>query len=382
MRITLGLLIGSQTAPATAPRWVLTTMQTLEISQGQGGKQGDWQQGFQMHLRAERGKNSRSDYQVLDSDLLKPGQRLIVTVTLGASPRVLFDGVIMDRRLTLDADGGSVYLMGKDLSALLDLAPPDVSHAGMGDKEMVSFILSKYAQYGITPRVSDPDSTWTPGPKQFEARQMITDRKYLLRLARRHSFLFLIRPGSAPGQNVAWWGREEETYAPLKSLTANAGPATNVENLNFQENALAPVHAFGSVESGQAGQLMKIDVQKSSDKSKLAKTSGLDAWPGLKRRQHVLYSGPFPKEAEARAQAVTDDSIEDVLVGRGTLDSFRYGDLLQAPGRVQVRGVGATYDGDYHVRQVTHKISRAEYKQEFVIAREGVGTTETTVRPS
>jgi hypothetical protein len=56
------------------------------------------------------------------------------------------------------------------------------------------------------------------------------------------------------------------------------------------------------------------------------------------------------------------------------VDTFRYGDLMTAPGKVKLDNGGHTYDGEYYVRSVTHSITRGEYKQSFQLAREGVGS--------
>ena len=383
MRIILGLRIGHQTGTQPAPRWVMSTLQELEVLQGDGGKPGEWSQGFRMTLRAERGKGSRDDYQVLDNRLLKPGARIIATITLGTKPYVLMDCIITWRQLLLDRNGGTVTLQGKDLTELMNLLTRDVGHPGMVDQDIATQILTKnYQKFGITPRVSAPKTSWPANKEQREPRQVATDLEYLRELAHRHSFVFLVKPGATPGKCDAWWGPEEGSYTAMKSLTANAGPGTNIERLQPVENALAATSTFGAIEAGKDGQLMKINIEKSSDKTTLAKESGLTAYPDLQRTRRVSYSGPFAKEAEARAQAMTDRSTKGVLVATGSVDTFRYGDLLQAPGKVEVRGVGKTYDGDYTVRQVTHKISRAEYKQEFELEREGTGSKVTKVRPS
>ena len=57
------------------------------------------------------------------------------------------------------------------------------------------------------------------------------------------------------------------------------------------------------------------------------------------------------------------------------------GHILQAPGIVGVRGIGNTYDGKYYVKNVTHKISRGRYTQQFTLTRSGVGSLSNTVRP-
>ena len=75
------------------------------------------------------------------------------------------------------------------------------------------------------------------------------------------------------------------------------------------------------------------------------------------------------------AQALTDSSTDQVVTAQGTLDALRYGGVLVAPGVVPLRGAGLTYDGLYYVKQVQHTIGRGGYKQDFVLTREGVGST-------
>jgi hypothetical protein len=80
-------------------------------------------------------------------------------------------------------------------------------------------------------------------------------------------------------------------------------------------------------------------------------------------------------QADGHAQAITGRSVDDVVTVTEELDTLRYGALLQLRGLVDFRGVEYSYDGFYYVKSVTHKISRGQYKQNFTITREGVGTT-------
>jgi hypothetical protein len=57
----------------------------------------------------------------------------------------------------------------------------------------------------------------------------------------------------------------------------------------------------------------------------------------------------------------------------------RYGHVLRTARLVSVRGVGHSYDGDYYVQQVTHRIQRGQYTQSFSLNREGRGALSSTV---
>jgi hypothetical protein len=63
----------------------------------------------------------------------------------------------------------------------------------------------------------------------------------------------------------------------------------------------------------------------------------------------------------------------------GSLDVTRYRGILQARQLVGVRGAGIAFDGLYYVKSVTHKIKRGEYKQDFMLTRNGLVSTVPTV---
>ena len=56
--LRLGLLIGSRESPGPAPQPLLEALQRVQVTQGDGGRPGDYQQGFELTLRAERGPGS------------------------------------------------------------------------------------------------------------------------------------------------------------------------------------------------------------------------------------------------------------------------------------------------------------------------------------
>jgi hypothetical protein len=80
-------------------------------------------------------------------------------------------------------------------------------------------------------------------------------------------------------------------------------------------------------------------------------------------------------QAFAQAQAETDRSVDNVVQVTGELDPLRYGDVLNARDLVGLRGAGWSYDGLYYVKSVTHRLSRRDYRQSFVLTREGMGST-------
>ena len=61
------------------------------------------------------------------------------------------------------------------------------------------------------------------------------------------------------------------------------------------------------------------------------------------------------------------------VTGQGTLETIRYGYILEAGKVVEVRGSGYLYDGAYLIKYVKHSIEHGKYTQSFGLEREGVG---------
>jgi len=79
------------------------------------------------------------------------------------------------------------------------------------------------------------------------------------------------------------------------------------------------------------------------------------------------------EQATARAQGRTD-AASDAVEGHGELDALRYGAILEARRRVDVRGVGQSYDGQV-LRQERHPPPEdRQLHQSFVLSRDGVGS--------
>ncbi len=97
--------------------------------------------------------------------------------------------------------------------------------------------------------------------------------------------------------------------------------------------------------------------------------------------QQIRESGIDVTQAYSRAAARVDQDADRVVGARGELDANAYGGLLKARGLVGVRGIGYQGDGMYYVRNVTHVIEDGNYKQQFVLLREGTGAISPVVVP-
>jgi hypothetical protein len=219
-----------------------------------------------------------------------------------------------------------------------------------------------------------------PIPTERTPVQQGTDLAYLRELAERHAYVFYVTPGPAPLTNTAYWGPPIRVGIPQKALSVNMGSHSNVESINFQHNALAPTTVSGRVQDRTTNQTLPVQTFASLRPPLASLPDWVIHRRHIRQRQY-RQSGHNAMQAMARAQAITDRSMDEVITATGNLDSLRYGDMLKPRSLVGLRGAGLLYDGFYYVKRVNHRISRGSYRQSFTLAREGLGTTTPVVRP-
>ncbi len=372
--IQLTLLIG-KFAPLPAPLELMEALQSIEITQSEVA-------GFQLTFQAQRGPYVSLDYNLLSSFLLQPGNRVVIIVTVSAMPRVIMDGIITHQQFSPGNNGEMLLTVtGEDLSVLMDMIQTSVPFPGMGDEAIVLLVLEKYAEFGIIPQIIPPLASVVSLPIEHIPQQSETDRNYLKGLAAKHGYIFFIKPGLVPLENIAYWGPVNRFGLPQKALTFNAGPATNIESISFSYDALTPTLVYGEVSDEEVEGDIPVETFESTRVPPLASMSPLIFNQPFVRRTRLGYQGGSIIDAQARAQAITDQSVATAVTANGSLDVLRYGDVLMAPGLVGVRGVGYTYDGNYYVANVSHQIGKGQYKQSFSLAREGTGSLTPGVEP-
>ncbi len=174
--IQLQLWIG-RVVPQPATRELMTALQSVEITQSETA-------GFQMSFQIERSPYMSSDFALMTSDLLQPGSRVVICVTLSATPRVVMDGIITQHQFSYDQSGAMMLTVtGEDISLLMDMYDVSLEYPGMGDDAIALAILLKYASFGITPLVLPPPTGAVSLPAERIPQQNTTDKQYLNSLA-------------------------------------------------------------------------------------------------------------------------------------------------------------------------------------------------------
>lgn len=343
----------------------------------------DGMSGFQITFHIGKGgKTALQDFALLSSPDLKPPNRVIVVVTLNAFPHILMDGIIQHRQLAPGSEVGTTTLTitGNDVSVMMDKEKVKDKHPCQSEEVIVLKLINKYQQYQITPKIIKPSSSETPNPTDHIPVQDDTDLKFIRQLANRFAYDFYITPGPARGTNTAYWGPPASIGIPQRALSVDMGPYTNVESVSFQHDSKKPTKVKGKI--------LDKDTQKEVTIQTFAPSASripLSAKPEWKNYMSVTDLGTVDgftaSQAMTYAQRITDRSVDQVVTATGDMDTLRYGGILKPRALIGLRGVGYSYDGSYYVKEVTHKITKENYKQSFKLTRDGLGALSPVVIP-
>jgi len=374
----LTLLVGP-TVPVPAPPQLTEALKSVEVTHQDQGRSG-----FQLTFQAGRsGPSDLVDYRILLAPLLRPFARVVLVVTFGAVPQVLMDGVITHQQHSPSNEPGASTLTvtGEDVSVMMDIKQKRTPWPAVPEMVIALAIIGSYAQYGLIPDVRPPLTTDVPLPIQRTPVQVGTDLTYLNEMAGRYAFVFYVEPGPVPLVNHAYWGPPIRVGIPQPALSVNLGNETNVDQIGFSFNALAPNTVAFKIQDRDTATQFGFETFASTRIPLSLMPAILVNQPNVRSvDMGVVVAGGETAanpaglnimQALARAQALTDASTDNVVTASGTLDAVRYGRLLQPRGLVGLRGAGLTYDGLYYVKSVSHSITKGEYKQRFTITRDG-----------
>ena len=320
-------------------------------------------------------KTSLLDYSILASGALEPFNRVVIAIAFGVVPEVLIDGIITHHQLSPSNDPGrsTLTVTGKDVSVMLDLEEKNEAYPNQPDSVIALRLIAAYAQYGLVPLITP--TTDIPIEIDRIPRQQETDLRFLQRMAERNGYVFYVEPMTL-GVNSAYWGPENRLGIPQAALTMDMGSSTNVKQINFSTDAMAPVETEGSL----VEPITKINIPIPSLPP--LRIPPLALSPLQARRTVLLRETANQNVSSAAATAVSAATrAPDPVTGTGEIDNKRYAHVLRARKLVGVRGVGYSYSGNYYVRRVSHRIARGEYTQNFSISREGTGALLPVVIP-
>lgn len=397
----LTLMMGPMVA-VPVPVTLSEALVSVEITTADRGRSG-----FQLQFHVGRaGALDLVDHALLMHPLLRPFNRVVVVMRFEMVPQVLMDGVITQITLTPSEEPGASTLTvtGEDVSLMMDLTQMRTPYPAMTENAIAMLIIARYAMYGLVPVVIPPFMIDAPIPTRRIPQQTGTDLEHLNSMAARYAYVFYVEPGPVPMVNKAYWGPPIRVGIPQKALTVNSGPHTNVTSLNFTYHALAPSMVLDlhqdtetnfpvSVVAPPVGiqpplALMPGAIANAGRFRTTVLTRALETAPTSGGDTHAKPGGDDEVpvgmsmvQAQIRAMAGVQASLERTATASGELDALQYGDILRARSLVGVRGAGLTHDGTWYVQSVTHSIKKGEYKQRFTLEREGIYPMLPLVRP-
>lgn len=362
--IYLQLFIGPM-IPVPAPKAVVDALISAQVNTG--GDRSGFQLVFSMNKKSTIYKT------LLPSGFFDPGTtRVILVCTLGGIPNVLIDGVITRHEVAPSNDGGqsTLTLTGEDLTVLMDVIEiPIMRYPAMPIVARLNLLLLKYVIFGIAPVVVPPIFPDVPIPTDQIPSQTGSDLAYIKKMAEQTGYIYYLEPGPAPGTSIFYFGPDIRIPIPQPALTINMDANTNVESLSFSLDGLAKKVVIMTIMDPVTGKIpIPIPVPNIS---LLRPPLGARLTPPMKIQYPPDGGNLNSIQAIGLALAKTGDTGE-AISGSGTLNVLRYGSVLRAHQTVGVRGAGATYDGLYYVRTVTHNIKRGEFKQSFTLSRDGL----------
>lgn len=361
--VRLQLLIGP-TVPLPAPYAVMDALMDIEVTNDDRERDG-----FQILFSL--GKDSTLDYGLIHEGFFDPPTRIVIIVFIGVSTRVLIDGVITHHQVIPSNTPGesTLYVTGQDISLQMDLEQKNATFKNMTDSAIVENIIGspEYVAFGLIPKVTP--TTNVKVETQGIRTQQGTDLDYVQELARQNGFVFYIEPTLIPGVNTAYWGKENRSRPAQPPLSMNLGPDTNVDSpITFSLDALGPAAPQVTIVEPLTRTSIPIPVPSSP----LPSLTGRPVRP-LRRTIPRNTANLDTVQALLRAVSEVSTTSSGAVTARGQVDAVRYGHALQSRRLVGVRGVGSTYNGEYYVKQVKHRIKRGQYTQSFNLRREGLG---------
>lgn len=210
----------------------------------------------------------------------------------------------------------------------------------------------------------DPTPAPPPGPRQDEV-QRGTAMDLLRRLAKRHDRFVYVRPGADPGASVGVFKAPPKQPGELPPLVL-LGSWRNLKRFQVDGDDQRPARVEG-VTLNPADKSIRRVGARLGDVDLLGSDSPFADEAKLARR---LLSPARDERVPAQdaAQAIAAESSYSIRGSGETLGPC-YDGVLTPFQVVTVQGANGRQSGRYLVSEVTHRLSRSEYTQAFVLLR-------------
>ncbi len=364
IRALLQFGTGTVLLPATLD--VMEAIEELEVrTSARGGSH------FRLVLAAGRsGPLGLKGAPFVDDPRFQSGGRFGVSVVLGVKPVPILNGVIVKSQYLPPSDShdGRVLLLGRDLSALMDRVHVQTQWPALAPNLIAMMVLANYLSEGIVPMVIPPTIFEQPNPLETTPVQNCNDCDYLHQLARGVGHHAVLEPGPAPGLSTFYWGPLPKPSLPQKTLSVDLGPMSDAFDVTITHNGDRITTAGAKAIGRLSGEEVEVQVPGLAAPPQGA----IPEWQtrqGSLREERLAVSGMSPMQAQALATARLQETSERAVEATGTINNVKYNDVLKPFQQVNLRGVGAIYNGMYTVAEVRHTMRPGDYNQTFTLQR-------------
>jgi hypothetical protein len=274
----------------------------------------------------------------------------------------LIDGPVVGRDSMRSTEPGisTLTVIVHDDSALLNRRESVAVYEEQTDADIASALFAEatsIAQFDVDSTPPMPDTLGAVMVQRGTAMQT------LRMLARRQGFHVYVLPGSSPGASVGCFKALAPTTPTAPPLIL-LGTERNVESFTFQYDALEP----------RTAQAQWVSLGDKSTASSESSSSDLDLFGegqvsagdmGLSLAAPGVME---PVDTDTRTRAITERAAYALTV-EGAVLGERYSGVLVAYQTIQIQGANPSLSGDYLIRRVTHRLTRGEYNQSFVLTR-------------
>ena len=378
--VRLIVLAGNIQVPLPLSYGAMETFESLEVI-----RRGNGQSVFQMVFSIKKGGLfGLLDYDLVDNDQLKPSCRIAIQVQFNFTVKTIFDGIIVRRDVSMENEpgGGTLTLTGSDPTVLMDANEEPDEFPSTKVQTVIDKIVKSYTSFNIFSKIIPPVAENGTSPSGQVRQRSGSDWAFIKRLARQHGYITYISPGLFPLSNVFYWGPPHsiKSFGSQKDLRAGSNVQSNIFNVSGSEDTQISVSARVYPRDEQTGglipQTLNDPVGNPQGAELVSKNSG-------DLRRTVMVGTECTDSvigALSNAQAIVNNSNASPVRLTGTLDSLMYNDVLELGKTVAVKGSGNAYNGDYTVKEVTHKISAGDYKQSFTLIRSAIGAVPSLLR--
>jgi phage protein D len=325
---------------------------------------------FRLHFDLSR--NSFGDFDAMAIDIFRPLVPIRISVSVGLGlPHTLINGYVKDATLGARNEPGASTLevVGLDaLGTLMTHVQQPFTWPNLPDSVVATTIFGKYALVPVvipTPPLRTMIDTTTT--------QRVNDSSYLQQLAGRNAYELYVQPDPLVGIDMGHFHPPQIALPPQGVLSIDFGTQTNLNSFSVSNDMLRPTSVAGASSDPRTRAPIPAVAPASTDVPMgLEPTLARIIPPPVERPAGTDAASPSEMQAQALARATeTSRSVR----ATGEVDGLKYNRPLLAGLPVLVRGTGRQMSGSYYITNVTHRVSRDGYTQQFSAWRNAVGLT-------